>query len=295
MYQPEYLVIALSTLGLLLRTRASHFRDAYQQAYAKQSAQRALRAVEAQARREAEEAARIKSQFLAHVSHEVRTPLNAISGAAEMLQQTALTPEQQEYVDLLTIGNETLQAILGDILDYAKIEAGKIELDPQPLRIADALEHAMKLLQAQAAAHDVQLSYHLEPGVPPVIVADPLRLRQVLLNLLSNGVKYTAAGSVTVAVTSVIGENGGDLLEIAVCDTGPGIPPHRQEALFQPFVQGPTETARYDGGAPLRGGAGLGLAISKELVTLLGGDIWVHSEVGHGSTFTFSLPLHLPR
>lgn len=295
MYQPEFLVIALSTLGLLLRTRAAHFRNAYQEASAKEEALRdavaelrELRASEARARREAEEAARIQSHFLTHVSHEVRTPLHAISGAAELLKETPLTREQQEVVDMLATGSDTLQAILGDILDYARIEAGKLELDPQRLELQEALTQAMKLLQPQAQSRGLQLIHRIGPNVPPTITADALRLRQVLLNLLSNAVKFTETGSVTLTVTRVAGENGArqrPLLQFAVRDTGPGVSPQQERLLFQPFAQGRQNDQQQRG-------AGLGLAISKELVTLMGGDIWHYSDPGHGATFAFTLPLH---
>lgn len=296
MLQPEYLFIALSALGLLLRTRAAHFRDAYHEASANEKGLREavaelrhLRASEARARREAEEAARVKSQFLAHVSHEVRTPLQAISGAAQLLQETTLTAEQQEVVDMLATGSETLQAILGDILDYARIEAGKIELDPRPIHLQDALAEATRLLQTQAQARGLQLVHRVGPNVPAIINADPLRLRQVLLNLLSNAVKFTERGSVTLTVSRVSGENGdasaAPALQFAVRDTGPGILAQQEALLFQPFAQGPDHGHK---------GAGLGLAISKELVTLMGGAIWHRSDPGRGATFIFTLPLEAP-
>lgn len=294
MYTPEYLVIALSTLGILLQTQVSHFRDAYQQATKKERALRAaiaelrrLRASEAQARREAEEANRIKAQFLAHVSHEVRTPLNAINSTAHMLQQTPLTPEQKEYVDLLVTGGETLEAILGKILDFARIEAGTVELDNEPVNVCEAVDEAMKLVQPLAAAQGLTFARDIKDGVPRVFDADPVRLRQVLLNLLSNAVKFTERGSVTVTVSCPDAEeNGRRSLCFAVCDTGPGISDADQEKIFQPFIQ------VQNGVVGRNGGAGLGLAITKELVHLMGGDISVQSEVGVGSTFAFTVALN---
>lgn len=286
MYQTEYLLIAISTLGLLLRTRAAHFREAYQHASAKENAMRALRASEAQARREAEENARVKSRFLAHVSHEVRTPLNAISGTAQMLQQTPLTPEQQEYVEVLETGSETLQAILSDILDYARIEAGKVEVNPEFLQLEEALQQAIKLVQPQLAGRDVCLTTDIGPDVPAIISADPIRLRQVLLNLLSNAAKFTTSGAISTAVSRLITPDG-NVLQIAVSDTGSGVPAHEQATLFEPFVQGANGNCTKQ-----RGGSGLGLAISKELVTLMGGEIWLDSSSPQGATFTFTLPLN---
>lgn len=283
MYQPEYLVIALSTLGLLLRTQASYFREAYHRATAKEKELRALRASEVKARHQAEEAARVKSRFLAHVSHEVRTPLNAISGTTAMLQQTELTPEQQAYVEVLATGAETLQAILGDILDYARIEAGKIALERRTVNVAEAVAQAIKLVQPQADARGLQLTMQIDPKVPCNIMTDPMRLRQVLLNLLSNAIKFTNAGAVQVTVIRLQGEDEG-YLQVAVSDTGCGIELREQLDLFEPFVQG----ARN--GDSNRDGVGLGLAICKELVTLMGGEIWLQSRRGHGSTFTFTLP-----
>lgn len=293
MYPPEYLVIALSTLGLLLQTRVSHFRDAYEQASKKERALRAaiselrrLRESEAQARKEAEEANRVKSQFLAHVSHEVRTPLNAISSTVQMLRQTPLTAEQKEYVDLLVTGSETLEAILGNILDFARIEAGKVELDRQPVNVCEAVDEAMKLVQPLAAAQGLAFARDIKDDVPEMFNADPVRLRQILLNLLSNAVKFTDCGSVTVTVSCTAAQDNGDgALRFAVCDTGPGISANHQEQIFQPFMQA------NNAGAARKGGAGLGLAITKELVHLMGGEISVQSEVGEGSTFVFTVPL----
>lgn len=284
MYQTEYLLIAISTLGLLLRTRAAHFREAYQRVSAKEGAMRILRASEVQARREAEENARVKSRFLAHVSHEVRTPLNAISGTAQMLQQTPLTPEQQEYVDVLATGSETLEAILSDILDFARIEAGKVQLNPEPLQLEDALQQAIKLVQPQLAGRDLCLTTDIGPDVPATITTDPIRLRQVLLNLLTNAAKFTTSGTITIAVSRLITPDG-NMLQIAVSDTGSGIPAHEQASLFEPFVQGASENCTK------QRGSGLGLAISKELVTLMGGEIWLDSNASQGATFTFTLPL----
>lgn len=283
MYQPEYLVIALSTLGLLLRTQASYFREAYQRATAKEKELRALRASEVKARHQAEEAARVKSRFLAHVSHEVRTPLNAISGTTAMLQQTELSAEQQAYVEVLATGTETLQAILGDILDYARIEAGKIALERRAVNVAEAVAQAIKLVQPQADARGLQLTMQIDPRVPRTIMTDPMRLRQVFLNLLSNAIKFTNAGVVQVTVIRLEGEDEG-YLQVAVSDTGCGIELREQLDLFEPFVQG----ARNNDSN--RDGVGLGLAICKELVTLMGGEIWLQSRRGHGSTFMFTLP-----
>lgn len=283
MVHPEYLVIALSTLGLILRTQAAQFRTAYHRATAKEKRQRSLRASEAQARRQAEEAAQAKAQFLAHLSHEVRTPLHAISGAAQMLRQTETTAEQQAYLDVLATGSETLQAILGDILDYARIEAGKIELEPQPVNTAEAIEQALSLVQAQATARRLQFVKRIESDAPCTVVADPIRLRQILLNLLTNAVKFTPSGAITITASRcTAGDN--QWLQIAVSDTGCGIALQHQPTLFQPFTQAPAA-------GPNRGGAGLGLAISKELVTLMGGEIWLESKPGQGATFTFTLPL----
>lgn len=293
MYPPEYLVIALSTLGLLLQTRVSHFRDAYEQATKKERALRAaiselrrLRASEAQARKEAEEANRIKSEFLAHVSHEVRTPLNAISSTAQMLQQTPLTAEQKEYVDLLVTGSETLEAILGNMLDFARIEAGKVQLDWQAVNVCEAVDEAMKLVQPLAAAQGLAFASDTAHGVPETFNADPVRLRQILLNLLSNAVKFTESGSVTVTVScDPAQENREQSLRFAVRDTGVGIAAGDQEQIFQPFMQ------VNGAGGPRKGGAGLGLAITRELVQLMGGEIGVESEPNQGSTFAFTVPL----
>ncbi len=239
-------------------------------------------------RRIAEQATRAKSEFLANMSHEIRTPMNGVIGMTELALGTECTPQQREYLETVRLSAESLLTVLNDVLDFSKIEAGKMLLDPVAFRVRETVAGAVDLLSPRARAKGVAMSYRVAADVPDAVVGDPTRLRQVLLNLAGNAVKFTDRGEVTVTVAC---EEGGDgdvrKLRFSVRDTGGGIAPEHQGKIFEAFEQADGSiTRKY-------GGTGLGLAISSQLVRLMGGRIWLESELGRGSTFHFTAPLGL--
>ncbi len=240
-------------------------------------AEEALRA----AKEAAEEASRLKSAFLSMATHELRTPLTIISGYVELLGESAaahLTPEEQEFLDIAQTGTKTLASLVDDLLDLARMEAGRLELVIRPVEVAEAIERVQRLVTAQALAKGIALDFAVAPDLPLVLV-DLNRLVQVLLNLLGNAIKFTEKGSVHIAV-----QTGGQGVEIRVADTGIGISPEVLPRIFDEFRQADAGTTRKFGGS------GLGLAIAKRLVEMQGGTITVESNVGAGSTFTVCLP-----
>ena len=240
----------------------------------------ALRELE-KARAAAESATRAKSRFLASVSHEIRTPLNAIIGMSELLQRTPLHDPQREYVSTIHTASETLLALVNETLDFSKIEAGKLDLETTAFDLQKCLEQALDLVASKAKAKGLELRCTLDSGVPRRVAADPTRLRQILVNLLDNAVKFTASGHVAVGAQWRSGAGGDALGELclSVSDTGIGIPADRLSTIFGAFSQGDTETTRR------YGGTGLGLAIVERLCELMGGSVAVESEEGRGSTF----------
>ena len=240
-----------------------------------------------QAKAAAESASRTKSEFLASMSHEIRTPMNAIMGIADLLAKTALSPEQDKYVQIFRRAGDNLLNLINDILDLSKVEASQLELEQTGFSLHDHLEKVMEMVATRANEKGLALVCEIAPGVPNDLVGDPTRLRQVLLNLLGNAIKFTESGEVSLRVTQDGNFAVPTALRFAVSDTGIGIPSQKLGQVFERFTQADSSTTRRFGGS------GLGLTISRRLVELMGGRIWVESGVGKGSVFSFAAPFEI--
>jgi PAS domain S-box-containing protein len=240
-----------------------------------------------QAKAAAESASRTKSDFLASMSHEIRTPMNAIMGIADLLAKTSLTPEQDKYVQIFRRAGDNLLNLINDILDLSKVEASQLELERTGFSLNDLLEKVTEMVAARAHEKGLAMVYEIAPSVPSDLVGDPTRLRQVLLNLLGNAIKFTQSGEVTLRVAPDANPSVPTALRFTVSDTGIGIPREKLGQVFERFTQADSSTTRRFGGS------GLGLTISKRLVELMGGRIWVESEVGKGSVFAFVVPFEI--
>src|SRR5881396_387974 len=282
------IVVAVFTLGMAIVARRAHLtlvdhlRVTARLAVSEEAAKRA-EAVMREARDLAERTARARSAFLANMSHEIRTPMNAVLGFVELILDTELTTEQRRALELVRSSSEALLMILNDILDYSKIEAEHLELESIPFDVSKVVHATASLLAVRAREKHLELLAEVAADVPRTVRGDPTRLRQVLMNLIGNAIKFTEQGEVVVSVTTALVSDDAVQLRFGVRDTGIGIAPEHLATVFREFTQADsTMTRRY-------GGTGLGLAISQRLVRLMGGNIEVTSEVGRGSEFSFTL------
>lgn len=239
----------------------------------------------------AEAANRAKSEFLTNMSHEIRTPINGILGMTGIALDSKLEPDQRECLEIVKTSADSLLTIVNDILDFSRIEARKMRLEPVPFNLRTSLDELVRSLGPSARQKNLSLSLHADEALPAYLIGDAIRLRQVLLNLIDNAVKFTADGGILLSVVPEELHPDQALLRFSVTDTGIGIPEDKQKTIFEAFSQADTSsTRRY-------GGTGLGLTISSQLVALMGGKMWVESQVGAGSTFHFTAQLeiaHLP-